>query len=95
MVSKDDIKKLSALAYLEFSDSEFNRITADMDSIIAFADRINNSIKGDAAETGAVLSSFVTADELRDDTVMLSYPVEQVTSNTDCQDNMFVALGGI
>lgn len=48
MITHEEIENLALLAKLSFSDEELNALTADMDSIIAFADTVNKAEGGDA-----------------------------------------------
>ena len=40
-VSKDDVKKIAELARLEFSDSEIENYTSEMNNILGYVEKLN------------------------------------------------------
>ena len=95
MIEKNEILKLAKLARLEFSDDELDRISKDMDDIIAFADTINNSVEGDADKIRNVTTFAIDAEECREDIVKESLPNEKILSNVSASKGMFSVKGGI
>ncbi len=95
MITKDEVLKLAALARLDFSDDELDKIIKDMDDIIAFADTINNSVEGDADKIRNVSSKATPAEEFREDVVKDSLPNEKILSNVNGSKGMFCVKGGI
>ncbi len=95
MITKDEVLKLAALARLDFSDDELDKIIKDMDDIIAFADTINNSVEGDADKIRNVSSNATPAEEFREDVVKDSLPNEKILSNVNGSKGMFCVKGGI
>lgn len=95
MITKDEVLKLAALARLDFSDDELDKIMKDMDDIIAFADTINNSVEGDADKIRNVSSNATPAEEFREDVVKDSLPNEKILSNVNGSKGMFCVKGGI
>lgn len=95
MITKDEVLKLAALARLDFSDDELDKIIKDMDDIITFADTINNSVEGDADKIRNVSSNATPAEEFREDVVKDSLPNEKILSNVNGSKGMFCVKGGI
>ena len=88
-VSKSELVKLADLCKLSFSDEELNQLTNEMESIIAFADTINNEVNGDTDNIRSVSFDAVGDDELREDVVLPSLDNEKIMSNVNGQKGFF------
>lgn len=88
-VTKTEIEKLAKLARLRFSDEEMNKFAGEFDEIIAFADKINQSVEGGTEEIRSVGSQLVSFEELREDEIIPSLPNEKIVSNVEDKDGFF------
>ena len=88
-ISQKEIKTLARLSRLEFSEEEEERFIPDFEEIIAFADRINESVEGDTSSIREVTARTIAWEDLREDEVTESLPNEKITSNVEAQDGYF------
>ena len=88
-VSKTDLLRLAELAKLSFTDAELDKLVCEMDSIIAFADTINETVVGDNAEIKTISIDSVNADKLRADIVVDSFDNDRVLSNVEGKNGFF------
>ena len=87
MVTREEVLKLAALAKLYVSEDELDRLTAEMDHIISFADAVNS--------VGAAEEGFDNINNLenafREDEVQPSFDRQEILQNADCaEDGFFV-----
>lgn len=88
-ISQKEIKTLARLSRLEFSEEEEEKFIPDFEEIIAFADRINESVEGDTSSIREVTARTIAWEDLREDEVTESLPNEKITSNVEAQDGYF------
>ena len=88
-VSKNELLRLADLAKLTFSNEELEKLTSEMDSIIAFADTINQSVEGDTSKIRTVSVNSVDAEQMRDDIVVDSLDNEKILSNVEGKNGFF------
>ncbi|MGN1373601.1 MAG: Asp-tRNA(Asn)/Glu-tRNA(Gln) amidotransferase subunit GatC [Candidatus Coproplasma sp.] len=88
-ISQKEIKTLARLSRLEFSEEEEEKFIPDFEEIIAFADRINESVSGDTSSIREVAARTIAWEDLREDEVEESLPNEKITSNVEAQDGFF------
>ena len=88
-ISRKEIKTLARLYRLEFSEEEEEKFIPDFEEIIAFADRINESVEGDTSSIREVTARTIAWEDLREDEVEESLPNEKITSNVEAQDGYF------
>lgn len=87
MVSHEDVIQIARLAKLYVKEEELNTLTEEMQSIINFADAINNA--PDDGEEFDNINNLSNA--FREDVVVKSYPTEEILKNAnDCGDNCFL-----
>ena len=87
MIDRDEIIKLAGLSKLTLSDDEIETLTADMQSIVSFADKICNVNFYDA--DGICAENL---QPLRDDKVTASYSQETILKNAPTSENGFFKL---
>lgn len=86
MVEKEEIIRLAKLSKLTMSDEQIEALTADMQSIISFADMIGAA---DCEEPDGI--SIDNPPPLRSDDVGDSYPREDILKNAPtCEDGYFL-----
>ncbi|MBQ2444225.1 MAG: Asp-tRNA(Asn)/Glu-tRNA(Gln) amidotransferase subunit GatC [Clostridia bacterium] len=79
MVSHEDVIQIARLAKLSVSDEELDGLTKEMQSIIDFADAINNApVDGEEFDNINNLSNA-----FREDIVVPSYPTEKILENAN------------
>ncbi len=88
-VTKSDLLRLADLAKLSFTDKELDKLIGEMDSIIAFADTINESVDGGTDEIRSVSTYSVEAEEMREDAVVESLDNDKILSNVEGKDGFF------
>jgi aspartyl-tRNA(Asn)/glutamyl-tRNA(Gln) amidotransferase subunit C len=88
-ITRNEIEKLARLARLHFSEEEFERFAGEFDSIIAFADTINQSVEGGTNDIRGVGSRLVSFDDLREDDILPSLPNEKIVSNVEDENGFF------
>ena len=82
MVTMEEIMKIAILSKLFVAEDEIDSLTEDMGRIIAFADTINN-----AADEGTGFEHInQLSNVLREDTVVPSYPREEILANAPDSD---------
>lgn len=87
MVSHDDVIQIARLAKLSVKEDELDALTEEMQSIIDFADAINNApVSGEEFDNINNLSNA-----FREDVVVESYPTEKILENAnDHADDCFL-----
>lgn len=88
-VSKSDLLRLADLAKLSFTDEELEKLTVEMESIIAFADTINESVDGGTDEIRSVSTFSVEAEQMREDVIVESLDNDKILSNVEGKDGFF------
>ncbi len=78
IISKEDIKHIAKLAEFEFSDSEIEKITRQLDRIIEHVAKIGEANTEDVDPTFHVLEVF---NVFREDTIKKSLSIEESLSN--------------
>ena len=87
MVSHEDVIQIARLAKLSVKEEELDAITEEMQSIIDFADAINNA-PTDGEEFDNINN---LSNAFREDVVVESYPTEKILENAnDCADDCFL-----
>lgn len=87
MVSHEDVIQIARLAKLSVKEDELEAMTKEMQSIVDFADAINNApTDGEEFDNINNLSNV-----FREDVVVESYPTEKILENAgDKADNCFL-----
>ena len=88
-LSKEDFDKLAVLSRLRFSEEEAEKFRNEMDSIIAFADTINNAVSGGTEDIKNTAAEAIPFTELREDEVKESLPNEKILSNVEGSRGFF------
>lgn len=83
MITRDDVKKVAALARLELSDSEVDRMTTDLGGILDHITALSELKTDHISPTSQVLD---LSNILRDDVVVPSLPMEAVLANAPDRD---------
>ena len=77
MISREDIENIALLSKLYVAEEDLDKLTKDMQDIIDFADTINNAdVDGGEFDNINNLSNV-----FREDTVIPSYPQEEILKN--------------
>ena len=88
MVSKEELINLATLAKLDISDQDVDKLLADMEKIIEFANQINSASVSDV--------EFDSINNLqnvyREDVVSRSYPQEDILKNAKTVEDGFFRL---
>ncbi len=87
MVEREEVIKLAKLSKLNLSDEVIDKLTAEMQSIISFADMIS---KGKCDFTDVLADG--TSPELRKDEVKESYDNEDILKNAPTRDGNYFLL---
>ena len=77
-VSLDDVKKIAALAQLEFSDAELQKFTGQLNSILGYVDQLNQI---DTSEVDITYHPITYPDVFRPDEAEECLPVDKVLQN--------------
>lgn len=85
MIERDEVIRLVNLSKLNMSDSEIDKLTEDMQSVVEFADKINDACPTD-------VSDYANVQEMRNDEVSESYPREMILRNASTTGNGFFKL---
>lgn len=83
MVTHEDVLKIANLARLSIKEEELDRLTKEMDSIIAFADTINTAT--DESSDFDNINNLSNA--FREDVVVPSLDREQILKNAESQQD--------
>jgi aspartyl-tRNA(Asn)/glutamyl-tRNA(Gln) amidotransferase subunit C len=81
VVTHEDVLKIANLARLSIKEEELDRLTKEMDSMIAFADTINTA--ADEASDFDNINNLSNA--FREDIVIPSLDREQILKNAESQ----------
>ena len=88
MVTKEELIDLAALSKLDISDQDFDKLFADMEKIIEFANQINSASTSDV--------DFESINNLqnvyREDVVVPSYSQEDILKNAKTVEDGFFRL---
>ncbi len=87
MIEKEEVKKLAKLSKLSFTEQEIEKLTVDMQSIVAFADMIS---KAEFTQKEGIVPDSL--QPLREDTVMPSYPRDEILKNAPTPEDGFFKL---
>lgn len=87
MIEKEEVKKLAKLSKLSFTEEEIEKLTVDMQSIVSFADMIS---KAEFAQKEGIAPDSL--QPLREDTVIPSYPREEILKNAPTPEEGFFKL---
>lgn len=87
MVEREEVIKLAKLSKLNLADDVIDKLTAEMQSIISFADMIS---KGKCDFTDVLADGESPA--LRNDAVKDSYPNEDILKNAPTRDGNYFLL---
>jgi len=90
-INKEELLHLADLAKLSFSDSEVDKLISEFDSIIAFANTINDSVVRRSVKLQSDTEGTVDYSLLREDTVVDSLDNETILSNIDGENGFFTA----
>ncbi|MBM3707710.1 MAG: Asp-tRNA(Asn)/Glu-tRNA(Gln) amidotransferase subunit GatC [Actinobacteria bacterium] len=77
-ISKDDVKHIAKIAELEFGDDELNKITAQLDKILAHVAKIGEV---DTSEIPPTSHTLKIKNVFREDNVKKPLSKEEVLSN--------------
>lgn len=83
MVTHEDVLKIANLAKLSIKDEELDKLTKEMDNMIAFADTINMA----SDETSDFDNINNLSNAFRKDVVVESFDKEQILKNAESQQN--------
>lgn len=83
MVTKQEILDIALLSKLEVAEDEIDALTAQMQNIIAFADKINEA--GDSDDDFDNINGL--SNVFHEDEVVPSYPREEILANVDGGEN--------
>lgn len=85
MVTREELLDIALLAKLSVDEEKLDELTKQMMDIIAFADTINTY----QGQTGEFDNINGLSNVFREDTVVASYPREQILKNVDGGENGF------
>ena len=77
-ISKDDVMYVADLARLNVSDSEADKLTGEMESIIGFADMLGEVDTTDVLPTNHAMN---ISNVFREDEIKVSYTRDELLSN--------------
>ncbi len=83
MITRDDVRKVAALARLELSETEVERMTRELGGILDHIAALSELKTDHISPTSQVLD---LSNVLRDDVVVPSLPVEAVLANAPDRD---------
>jgi aspartyl/glutamyl-tRNA(Asn/Gln) amidotransferase C subunit len=83
VISNEEIMQIARLAKLFVKEEELDSLTLEMQSIIDFADTINNA-PTDSDEFDNINN---LSNVFREDTVVESYPTEEILANANDKSN--------
>ena len=87
LIEKEEVQKLAKLSKLSFTEEEMEALTVDMQSIVSFADMIS---KAEFSEKDGIEPDSL--QPLREDTVLPSYPREEILKNAPTPEDGFFKL---
>ena len=90
-IKKDELLHLAELAKLSFSDSEIDKLISEFDSIIEFADTINDSVEVKSETLRYVNDTAEDYSVLREDDIVESLNNETILSNVEGENGFFTA----
>lgn len=82
-VTHEDVIQMARLSKLYIEESKLEKLTEDMNQIIAFADTINAA----ASENSDFDDITNLSNVFREDAVVPSYPREEILYNAESQDD--------
>ncbi|GEM_PF-42679 len=77
-VTLDDVKKIAALAYLEFEPAELQKFTNQMNQILGYVEKLNEL---DTADTDITYHPIEYPDVFREDEITEGLTVDQALQN--------------
>ena len=90
-ISPKEVLHLADLSKLSFSENEVEKLVNEFDSIIAFANTINDTVDGNTDELRVINNSAVDYSNLREDVVEDSLSNETILSNVEGNNGFFTA----
>ena len=90
-ISPKEVLHLADLSKLSFSENEVEKLVNEFDSIIAFANTINDTVDGNTDELRVINNSAVDYSNLREDVVGDSLSNETILSNVEGNNGFFTA----
>lgn len=82
-ITKEEVLHIANLARLKFSDENIERFRKDMETIVNFADRLNEL---DVQDVEPAAHSFSIQNVFRKDETRPSFDREQILQNAPTQD---------
>ena len=83
-ISREEVKKVSLLARLEFSDEQLDTMTAQMDQILGYMDLLGEV---DTDNVEPMAHAVEVSNVLRDDRVKASLDRDQALANAPNRDD--------
>lgn len=83
-ISKEEVLHVAKLARLKLSDSEAEALSKDMESIIGFADKLNEL---DTEGIVPTAHAIPMSNAFREDVVKPSYPCEDMLKNAPAAED--------
>lgn len=77
-VTLTDVKKIAALAHLEFNENDLQKYTHQLNTILEYVDKLNEI---DTSEVEATSHPIEYPDVFRNDEVRESLPIDKVLLN--------------
>ena len=90
-ISPKEVLHLADLSKLSFSENEVEKLVNEFDSIIAFANTINDTVDGYTDELHSINNRTVDYSNLREDVVEDSLSNETILSNVEGNNGFFTA----
>ena len=83
-ITREQVEHVAKLSRLNLTEEEINRLTVEMEHIIAFADKLNE-LDTDGVEPTA--HAIPIQNVFREDIVGPSFPREQILANAPAQED--------
>jgi aspartyl-tRNA(Asn)/glutamyl-tRNA(Gln) amidotransferase subunit C len=83
-ITREQVEHVANLARLNLTEEEKERLTSEMESIIAFADKLNEL---DTSEVEPTAHAIPIQNVFREDVVEPSYDREKILQNAPSQEN--------
>lgn len=87
MVDIKEVERLQKLSKLNFSEGDKEKIAKELESIIDFANKVNEASSN--ATEGVV---ELNENALREDIIEESYPQQEILKNANCAENGFFVV---
>ncbi|HWE64170.1 MAG TPA: Asp-tRNA(Asn)/Glu-tRNA(Gln) amidotransferase subunit GatC [Chloroflexota bacterium] len=92
LISRTDVEKVAALAHLELSDAELDRMTAELGAILDHIAVLSTVRTDHIAPTAQVLD---LRNVMRDDVVTPSLPMEAVLANAPDREDAYFRVRAV